>query len=108
MNDISFPAGRKRRAWLPALAAIPVTAACGWLTLTCLASAALTDFPPYPPVGWLSADLVAQAALFITAPILLIAGQTRAGARPVTAVLGWVVIALSVAGAITATTLAQV
>lgn len=108
MNNISLLTGHRRRAWLPALAAIPVTAVCGWLTLACLASAALTDSPPYPPAGWLSADLLAQAALFITAPILLIAGRVRAGARPVTAVLGWVVIALSVAGAITATMLAQV
>jgi hypothetical protein len=107
MNDVSFPAGHGRRAWLPALAAIPVTAVCGLLTLACLAFAALAGSPPYPSAGWLPADLLAQAALFISTPVLLIAGRARAGARPVTAVLGWVVMALSVAGAIAATMLAQ-
>lgn len=103
----SPPARRSRRAWLPAVIAVPVTGACALLALASLASAALTDVPPYPHTGWLSAGLYAQAALGITAIILLVLGWTSARGHRVIAALGWVVIALSAASAIVSTVLGR-
>lgn len=106
MNVLSSPSARRTpRTWLPALIAVPVTGACGMLALASLASGALTDVPPYPHMGWLSAGLYAQAALGVTAIILLILGRTRASGQRVIAALGWVVIALSVTSVIVSTVL---
>jgi len=106
MNDtFPVPARRAPRAWLPAVIAVAVTGVCGMFALAGLASAALDDVPPYPSTGWLSAGLFAQAALGVTAVVLLVAGLTRARGRRVVAVLGWAVIALAVVSAAVSMTL---
>jgi hypothetical protein len=104
----SAPSARRlRRTWLPAAIAVPVTGAFGLLALASLASAALTDVPPYPHTGWLSAGLYAQAALGVTATILVALGLARASGQRGTAALGWVVIALSVTSAVVSTVLGR-
>lgn len=87
---------RRSLSWLPAVIALPVTAACAILAAVHLLVAPLTDSGPYPHTGWIALGLIAEIVLGLAALALVVLSQVKRTGQHVIAILGCAVIAAAV------------